>query len=86
MKTKTATTQPKIKDVRLCTDDEANEAIYVDGKLKAEKPTFYMWEVAKAAGRGPVKLRHHNIDNSDDESNAVYYQWPKRFSDLKVKD
>lgn len=80
-KTKTTATQPKIKDVRLCTNETcSDEAIYVDGKLKAEQETFYMWEVGQIVGRRPVKFRNHNVDLGDRD------RWPKRFSDLNLLD
>lgn len=77
MKTKTAT---RIKDVRLCTDKDGNEAIYVNGTIRFSAETIYQCEVARHCGRGVLKIKHHSVESFDNES------WPEKFSNLKLID
>lgn len=70
---------PRVKDVRLVTDIDGHEAIYVDGKLEATSNTLYMCEVAQACGSGPVTLRHHNAEE-------LQYPIPKNFSEVVLEE
>ena len=65
-----------VRDVRLCTDQDGNEAIYVDGDRVAESETIYMCEVTEACGGHAVILRHHSV--KVDRSSG----WPSHFSRL----
>jgi hypothetical protein len=70
-----ADTYERVKQIVAVTDDSGDEALYVDGVLKAWDSTIYSCDIAALAGNAIVTISHRNVGRTLSD-------WPKKLSDV----
>jgi hypothetical protein len=60
-------------------DEDYEEALYVDGVLRANKTTMFASEIAEFAGDDPIIFRFAHAEGSIED-------WPMNLEDLKLTD
>ena len=70
-----ADTNKTVKQIVAVTDDSGDEALYVDGVLKAWDSTIYACDIAAIAGDAVVTVSHTN-------AGRTLSDWPKKLSDV----
>jgi hypothetical protein len=70
-----ADTNKTVKQIVAVTDDGGDEALYVDGVLKAWDSTIYSCDIAAIAGNAIVTISHRNVGRT-------LLDWPKKLSDV----
>lgn len=70
-----ADTYERVQQIVVVTDDSGDEALYVDGVLKAWDSTIYACDIAAIAGDAVVTISHTN-------AGRTLSDWPKKLSDV----
>lgn len=65
-----------IRQIDCCTDEDGNEAIYVNGVLEDYYETVHACDIVVAAKNEPVLLRHHNTESDN--------KWPTKLDQVKL--
>jgi len=68
-------THEKVQQIVVVTDDSGDEALYLDGVLKAWDSTIYACDIAAIAGDAVVTVCHTN-------AGRTLLDWPKKLSDV----
>jgi len=64
-----------VKQIVALTEEDGDEALYVDGVLTACDSTIYACDIAEAAANATVTFSHRNVEQS-------VSVWPKKLSDV----
>lgn len=51
-----------MKKITVATEQDGNEALYVDGKLDTSDSTIYACDIAEAAAGEPCIISHRTVD------------------------
>jgi hypothetical protein len=70
-----ADTYERVQQIVVVTDDSGDEALYLDGVLKAWDSTIYACDIAAIAGDAVVTISHTN-------AGRTLSDWPKKLSDV----
>jgi hypothetical protein len=70
-----ADTYERVQQIVVVTDDSGDEALYLDGVLKAWGSTIYACDIAAIAGDAVVTVCHTN-------AGRTLLDWPKKLSDV----
>jgi hypothetical protein len=70
-----ADTYERVQQIVVVTDDSGDEALYLDGVLKAWDSTIYACDIAAIAGDAVVTVCHTN-------AGRTLLDWPKKLSDV----
>lgn len=69
---------PEIRDVVVVIDEDAAEALYIDGEIVGGIDyTVYAYDLAEAVGESIIKFSHIEVTREDGAS------WPQKLADLK---
>jgi hypothetical protein len=70
-----ADTYERVQQIVVVTDDSGDEALYLDGVLKAWDSTICACDIAAIAGDAIVTVSHRNVGK-------LFLDWPKKLSDV----
>ncbi len=74
-----ADTYERVQQIVVVTDDSGDEALYLDGVLKAWDSTIYACDIAAIAGDAVVTVCHTN-------AGRTLLDWPKKLSDVSASN
>lgn len=74
----------QIKELTVVIDQDGNECLYINGECweRTGENTVYAVDLATAAGKDPVLLKHVAVEVPDDMLESRDGAWPKSLSDL----
>jgi hypothetical protein len=67
------------KHIIVVTDQDGNQALYLNGDLQVSDNTIYACDIAEHAGREPINFSHVNVELPEAQ---LCNDWPDKFEEL----